>query len=264
MFRNLKRKRGQMNPCDLNPCQSVQHCVEIGNSRFTCICKNGFKYNGKHCIATACGKCGTSYTISSENETLETVGKTCGLRISTIQRLNPHITRNKMLQSGQNLAMLCSGRSWQQCGPCGANYVQNGSENISAIAGHCGINEGILRRTQLGDIAQTGTVVFLPCDAPAQPLCGPCGSSYMVESGDTMAKIADMCEMPISSVVLANPGVDDPRKIIPGLLISIPCGQSLPMEAKPPHRMAANYGASLKQLNSWFLPLAIYLIILFF
>lgn len=49
----------------------------------------------------------------------------------------------------------------------------------------------------------------------------PCGSAYTVRPGDTLSSIARMCNLPLDTLLAANPTIRDPHLIHPGQVINI-------------------------------------------
>lgn len=80
------------------------------------------------------------------------------------------------------------------------------------------------------------TTVTAQSEAPAPPEPAPAasgpvtgrhaqllsGDQYQVESGDTMAKIAQRAGVSLGALINANPGIADPNLIYSGNIISIP------------------------------------------
>ncbi len=52
----------------------------------------------------------------------------------------------------------------------------------------------------------------------------PCGSTYIVQSGDWLIKIANRCGVTLAALYAANPGLAYQRYIYPGQVLNIPGG----------------------------------------
>ena len=66
----------------------------------------------------------------------------------------------------------------------------------------------------------SSTAFAAPATADAQ--AGPCGDSYVVQSGDTLSGIAVECEVPYTTLLAANPKITNPSRIFPGQRLVIP------------------------------------------
>ena len=53
---------------------------------------------------------------------------------------------------------------------------------------------------------------------------GPCGSTYIVQPGDWLSRIANRCGVSLDALYAANPGVAYQRYIYPGQVLNIPAG----------------------------------------
>jgi LysM repeat protein len=72
--------------------------------------------------------------------------------------------------------------------------------------------------------------VLAACLAVPRPAAaaGPCGSTYIVQRGDWLVKIAARCGVTLSALYSANPGLIYQRYIYPGQVLNIPSGQVVP------------------------------------
>ena len=50
---------------------------------------------------------------------------------------------------------------------------------------------------------------------------GPCGSTYIVQPGDWLSRIANRCGVSLSALYAANPGVEYQRYIYPGQVLDL-------------------------------------------
>lgn len=80
-------------------------------------------------------------------------------------------------------------------------------------------------------VSEDGQTVILCDSAPAEPIeetpdgtydPQPCGQTYTVVSGDTLAGIANQCDTTIDALMQSNPQIIDPALILPGQELSIP------------------------------------------
>jgi LysM repeat protein len=70
-------------------------------------------------------------------------------------------------------------------------------------------------------LAVLAACLAIPRSASA---AGPCGSTYVVQRGDWLVKIANRCGVTLSALCSANPGVCYQRYIYPGQVLNIPGG----------------------------------------
>jgi LysM repeat protein len=68
----------------------------------------------------------------------------------------------------------------------------------------------------------------------AASAAGPCGSTYVIQRGDWLSRIANRCGVTLSALCAANPGICYQRYIYPGQLLAIP-GGSVPYYPPPPN-----------------------------
>jgi LysM repeat protein len=70
-------------------------------------------------------------------------------------------------------------------------------------------------------LAVLAACLTIPRSASA---AGPCGSTYIVQPGDWLSRIANRCGVTLSALYAANPGVVYQRYIYPGQVLNIPGG----------------------------------------
>lgn len=69
-------------------------------------------------------------------------------------------------------------------------------------------------------VAALALALFTPLDVPQAQ--GICGSSYVVQPGDTLSEIAEFCGTTVAAILEANPGLTDPTTIFVGQSLVIP------------------------------------------
>lgn len=67
----------------------------------------------------------------------------------------------------------------------------------------------------------SGSANGLLAGSNALPQFSPCGLTYTVRSGDTLSKIASACNVSLSSLLSANPTIQNPNLIHPGQQLAI-------------------------------------------
>jgi|GEM_PF-1265589 len=80
-------------------------------------------------------------------------------------------------------------------------------------------------------VSEDGQTVILCDSGPAEPIEDtpdgtydpqPCGQTYTVVSGDTLAAIANQCDTTIDALLESNSQISEPALILPGQVLSIP------------------------------------------
>jgi len=113
---------------------------------------------------------------------------------------------------------------------CGSSITVQWGDTLSGIALLCGTTVNAIRAANpgLGWWVYAGQVLYIPIGntPPVQP---PASSgTYVVQWGDTMAKIAGRVGCTLGSLLAANPQISNPSLIFAGQVINLPAG------AKPP------------------------------
>jgi LysM repeat protein len=72
-----------------------------------------------------------------------------------------------------------------------------------------------------GFSGDSGSANGLLAGSNALPQFSPCGLTYTVRSGDTLSKIASACNVSLSSLLSANPTIQNPNLIHPGQQLAI-------------------------------------------
>ncbi len=88
---------------------------------------------------------------------------------------------------------------------------------------------GFTKLFSIGMIAVMLLLAFTPAVQASSEPASTCGSSYVVQPGDWMAKIARYCGVSYSALLAANPQVATPWLIYPGQVLNVPgSGQVYP------------------------------------
>jgi len=113
---------------------------------------------------------------------------------------------------------------------CGSSVTVQWGDTLSGIALLCGTTVDAIRAANpgLGWWVYAGQILYMPSGytPPAQPPAS--GGTYVVQWGDTMAKIAARVGCTLGSLLAANPQISNPSLIFAGQVINLPAG------AKPP------------------------------
>jgi LysM repeat protein len=57
--------------------------------------------------------------------------------------------------------------------------------------------------------------------APVQSQTNPCGATYQVRPGDSLSRIAVLCQTTVSALLAANPQITNPNRIFPNQILTI-------------------------------------------
>jgi LysM repeat protein len=168
--------------------------------------------------AFASSSCGGTY-VAKEGETLWTIASTCGTTVAAIRQANPSI--GFWLHAGQTLSVPGT-QSGGQTG--GTNYGYQGAANCQAqYSGSC---YGTQNSGNCYGTPSMGNCYVSNCYG-SQYHGSAYGSTagvptYVVQTGDTLRKIADRLGIPLCDLIFANPQIANPDLIYPGQVICLP------------------------------------------
>ncbi len=124
--------------------------------------------------------------------------------------------------------------AWSNC----ASYITvQWGDTLSGIAAQCGTTVNVIRAAnpRLGWWVYAGQVLFIPNGSASIPVPPPTsGDTYIVQPGDTLAKIAARTGCRLSSILAANPQIQNPSLIYAGQVINLPAGANVPSTPPPP------------------------------
>ena len=121
--------------------------------------------------------------------------------------------------------------AWSNC----ASYITvQWGDTLSGIAALCGTTVNAIRAANpgLGWWVYAGQVLYIPTGTPSGPVSSPTSNTYMVQSGDTLGKIAKRAGTSLSAILAVNPQIFNPSLIYVGQVINLPVGVNPP---KPPN-----------------------------
>ncbi|HEU4320616.1 MAG TPA: LysM peptidoglycan-binding domain-containing protein [Acidimicrobiia bacterium] len=105
-------------------------------------------------------------------------------------------------------------------------YVVQKGDSMAKIASTFGIplQTLIAANPQISnpDLIRRGQVIHIPGQIPEIPSSTTAASTYVVQKGDSMAKIASTFGIPLQTLIAANPQIPDPDLIRRGQVINIP------------------------------------------
>lgn len=121
----------------------------------------------------------------------------------------------------------------QVCGPNTTPYVVRPGDTFFSIARQFGVSLDALiaANPQIEDPSQIrpGQIVCIPRVA-----CPTGTFAYIVQPGDTMFSIARRFNVPLQTLIDANPQIPDPARLVPGQTVCVPITSPPPPGPCPP------------------------------
>lgn len=213
-----------------------------------------FGYTG---TALAWSSCGSTYTVQKGN-TLYSIASYCGTTVAALQLANPGLTT--LIYAGQVLVL--PGASWDN-GNGYSTYVVAHGDTLRQIAARYGttvetiaglnniINYSLIYAGQRLTVPNGGTI-------PPTPPPPTSGSTYVVQPGDTLRKLAARWSVTVNDILAVNPRIYNPSFIYVGQVINIP-GTGTPPGGSPVYytvirgdtlrSIASRYGTSVYNLQ---------------
>jgi spore coat assembly protein SafA len=203
--------------------------------------------------AAAWSGCGSSYVVQW-GDTLGSVAGKCGTSVAALRLANPNL--GYWLYAGQTLWM--PGAYLPGSDGHDVYYVARG-DTLKKLAARFGTTvEEIARLNNIWNynliyegqklLIPTGGSSYPPGDPPSSP--PPGSGTYVVQSGDTMRKIAARFDVSLQNLIAANPQIRNPDLIYRGQVIYLPGSGTLHTVrgGETLKKIAASYGASLQNL----------------
>jgi LysM repeat protein len=204
--------------------------------------------------AAAWSGCGSSYVVQW-GDTLGSVAGMCGTSVAALRLANPNL--GYWLYAGQTLWMPGA----YVPGPGGSDvyYVASG-DTLKKLAARFGTTvEAIANANNLWNynliyVGQRLVIpsggYYPPSDPPSSP--PPSSGTYVVQSGDTMRKIAARFDVSLSYLIAANPQITNPNLIYRGQVVYLPGSGTLYTVKRGDtlKKIAAYYGTTLQSLRS--------------
>lgn len=198
--------------------------------------------------ARAAYACGTSYTIVN-GDTLRKISAKCGTTISALRRANPEIGSGDLIYPGQMLQLpgaILYGNGFN-------TYVVASGDTLKALAARFGttleyllsLNPDITN----ANVIYEGQRLIYPANG-GSPL--PSGRTYIVQSGDTLKKIAAWTGTSLELLRQANPQISNANLIYVGQVLNLPAGVNSYTVQKGDtlKKIAAKFGTTLESLTS--------------
>lgn len=134
---------------------------------------------------------------------------------------------------------------------CASYITVQWGDTLSGIAVQCGTTVAAIQAANpgLGFWVYAGQVIFIPTGTGSDPIYRPpSGGTYVVQWGDTLAKIAARQGIKLSSLLAVNPQIHNPSLIYAGQVINLPAGSTPP--SKPPPQKPCNCPPSRSDLST--------------
>ncbi len=175
-----------------------------------------FAYTGS---ALAWSGCGYTYTVQ-RGDTLSGIALSCGTTIAALQLANPG--QGNWVYTGQLLVL--PGASWDN-GNGYSTYVVAHGDTLKQIAVRYNTSVDALAR--LNNIYNynriyAGQRLTVPNAGSVPAPVPPTGSSYFIQPGDTLNKLAVRWGVTVSAILAVNPRITTPSLIYVGQLIIVP------------------------------------------
>ncbi len=181
--------------------------------------------------ASAASACGSTYTVQS-GDTLSGIAFNCGIPLSTVEQYNPQITDPNTIYTGEVIS-LGAGVVLPNTGGAVSNFTNTSTtanlpktdiwqkgDSLNSVAQDFGITRSDLKQAnpQITDwkSVTVGELINLPADAYTNT------GTYSVQSGDTLASIAALYNIPAKTLKQVNPQISDWSTIFVGEQIIIP------------------------------------------
>ena len=169
--------------------------------------------------------CGSSYTVQW-GDTLSGVAAYCGTSVSAIQRANPGL--GYWLYAGQVLQL--PGSAWNSSNGY-STYVVARGDTLKIIAARYGTTMqaiASLNHIYNYDLLYVGQRLSIPGGGyiPPAPQYNPpapqYGSTYVIQRGDTLRKLAYRWGVTVSAILAVNSQISNASVIYVGQVINIP------------------------------------------
>ncbi len=194
--------------------------------------------------------CGSTYTVQW-GDTLYGIAARCSTTAAALRLANPGL--GSWVYAGQVLVLPGSG--WDN-GNGYATYVVAHGDTLRSIAARYGVSVDALARLNgiyNYNLIYAGQRLSVPGSGYVPP-APPSGSSYVIQAGDTLRKLAARWGVSVEAILAVNRQIANPSLIYVGQVINIPGASGAPVYYTVQHgdtlRIIANrYGTSVYNLQ---------------
>ena len=133
--------------------------------------------------------------------------------------------------------------AWSGC----TSYVTvQWGDTLSGIAQRCGTTVAAIQAANpgLGWWLYAGQVLYMPTGYTPDPYYPPSGGTYVVQSGDTLGKIAARIGVSWRDILAVNPQIYNPSLIYVGQVLKLPGGAGVPNYPHPSYPPAPPAGCN--------------------
>ena len=123
--------------------------------------------------------------------------------------------------------------AWSNC----ASYITvQWGDTLSSIAVQCGTTVSAIQAANpgVGPWIYAGQVLYIPSGDTGHYPPPATGNTYVVQPGDTLAKIAQRTGTTVRAILAVNPQITNPNVIYVGQVINLPTGGYYPPPPPPP------------------------------
>ena len=122
-------------------------------------------------------------------------------------------------------------------GGCTSYVTVQWGDTLSGIAAQCGTTVAAIQSANpgLGWWVYAGQVLYIPSGYTSDPYYPPSSGTYVVQSGDTLGKIAARTGVNWRDILAVNPQIYNPSLIYVGQVINLPTGAGIPPYSPPSH-----------------------------
>lgn len=181
--------------------------------------------------AQASSGCGTSYTVQQGN-TLYGIAAYCGTTVSALRLANPGL--GNWVYTGQVLVL--PGASWDN-GNGYSTYVVAHGDTLRSIASRYGTSMDVIANLNgiyNYNLIYAGQRLTVPNGSTVPPVTPPpSGSTYVIQSGDTLRKLATRWGVTVDAILAINPQIKNPSLIYVGQVINKPGSSETPGGGAP-------------------------------